>query len=155
MIDLKNKGYRNQAIVVATNKDISLEACKLRADAMNSHGHIVRKVSDSFHEICINTIPDSVNEIYDKGIKENILDKMNIVLRNGDIKWDNNSELLPGDVLTNLYNDKNLIDKNIKEYGDISYKNESIGLNSKLITLEGLKQDLIDYKNVERKVVNL
>ena len=157
MDTLKNKGYSNEAIVVATNKDTSLEACKLRADAMNSHGHIVRRVSDSFHKLCIDTIPSSVNEIYKLGTNSIILDKMNVVLRNGTIKWSSKNSLgLPGDKLNELYEDKSLDDINIKEYGDLSYRNESLGLNKKIIKLEDLKQALLEYKEISKgKVVNL
>ena len=155
MTDLKNKGYYNEAFVMTSNKELSLEACKIRADAMNSHGHIVRRVSEAFHEMCINSIPDSVNKIYEEGKKSKVLDKMRVITRDGTIKWDDTKDMLPGDVIRKIYDEKSIKDINKREYGDISFAKESIGLNSKLIKLMDLKQDLIEYKNNSGKVVNL
>ena len=79
MKELKDKGYNNIVDFVVVYKDISLEACKLRADIMNTGNHIVRRVPSSFHELCVNTLPDSCNAIYKSGkIDNDFIDNLKI-----------------------------------------------------------------------------
>ncbi len=136
---LNKKGYTNEAIVVAVNKDISLDACNLRSNVMNSYGHIVRKVSNDFHKLCLDTIPENVDIIYEEGTTKKILDTMQILLRNGDKVWDNrNKECLPSEILNKYYNEKALTQNftNNKNWAELSYYKESIGLRMREKTID-------------------
>ena len=70
MENLSKKGYINEGLVVSVNKKTSMEACKIREDVMNAYGHVIRRVPDSFHQLCLDTIPSNVDKIYVEGIKK-------------------------------------------------------------------------------------
>ncbi len=135
---LDKKGYINEAMVVAVSKYLSFDACNLRGDIMNSYGHVVRKVSNKFHKLCLDTIPKNVDIIYEEGKTQNILDSMQILLRNGNKVWDSETkECLPSEVLYKYYNEKDLTQSftNDKRWAELSYIKESIGLKSKEKTM--------------------
>ncbi len=50
MKDLKDNGYNNVVLFVAAHKDISYNACEIRADIMKNNKHIIRKVPKNFHD---------------------------------------------------------------------------------------------------------
>lgn len=128
MAKLHNKGYKNEAVVIAVDKTTSFNACKLRADVMNSFGHIARRVPKSFHDLCIDTIPKNVDIINYVGKKTNILDCMKVLSRDGKIKWKDSSDLLPSNVLNEIYYNSTLQSDNSYELAEMSYIKESIGL---------------------------
>ena len=131
MEDLKNKGYINNVIFVCVYKDTSLEACSLRANIMKDSNHIIRKVPPSFHEICIKTLPDSIDKIYEEGFSKNIIDNMSLCLRDGKIIWNNSeSKINPGSIF-NMYLNNYELTKDFKNNNLIAYrstKNEFRGL---------------------------
>ena len=126
--EFKDKDYNINLNVLAVNKNVSLNACHLRSDGMNEYGHIVRRVPDSFHEMCINDLPDSINKIYEECNDK--VDKFYVINRDGSVIWDNKCEDLPGNVLGNILNKdyKFEIIKNDVKWAVISYEKESLGL---------------------------
>lgn len=145
MRKLSKKGYKNNAAAIAISKEISLEACKVRANIMNDNGHIVRRVNEEFHQICIDSIPINVDKIYKIGMEENILNSMNVVLRNGKNVWNHNRQGLPSEVLNEYYNNIDLTSefRNDSRYAEVSYNKESIGLivnQSRLVDSKGFNK---------------
>lgn len=133
MRDLKNKGYRNIVDFIAVHKDISLEACKIRADVMNSNGHIIRRVPNYFHELCIDTLPKSCDEIYRRGyLNEDLIDDFVITTRDGKVVWNGDKKEYPGKVYTEYLNNPELSKEftNHNEIALMAYKNESYGFNN-------------------------
>ena len=94
---LKEKGYFNIVNFIVVDKKSSYEACVLRADVMDGLEHIVRRIPKYFHDLCIKTLPDSCNKIYEDGyINNNFIDQFSLVTRNGIVLWDKNNKLKPG-----------------------------------------------------------
>lgn len=127
MKELKEKNYNNIVFFVSTNKDISYEACNLRYDIMKESNRIIRKVPLDFHELCIKTLPDSIDRIYIEGTKEKLIDYMAIVKRDNKVIWDLNSKEMPGDVFKLGLYDINKGQNNLMVADDINQK-EMIGL---------------------------
>lgn len=131
MIDMKQKGYDISTMFLAVDKETSMEACNIRNEVMNSHDRITRRIPTSFHELCINTLPDAVDYLYENGYKKGIIDKFNIISRNFNKLWDENSRKNPGQVyletLNNQMNDSNNF--NNKFYSEIAYQKEIEGLD--------------------------
>lgn len=109
MEDFKNIGYNNLVLFVSTYKDLSYHACELRADVMKDSLRIIRKVPKSFHDHCVETLPDSVNYIYKVGFEKDIIDYMMLITRDGKMIWDNKSNELPGDIYSNYLNNYNYL----------------------------------------------
>ena len=107
---LKDKGYTNKVRYVCVHKDISLEACSIRASAIDNENHIVRKPPKSFHQYYIDTLPNAANQMYGRGTLLEVLDDMKLVLRDGTVIWDSerDEEKLPGEVYKMYLNDKKL-----------------------------------------------
>ncbi len=126
--EFKNKGYNINLNVLAVNKDISLNACHLRGNGMNEYGHIVRCIPNSFHEMCIRDIPNSINKIYEQ-CKDKV-DKFYIIDRDGSVIWYSKSEGLPGNVLNEIINKEYTLENknNDVKWAVISYERESLGL---------------------------
>ena len=153
MKNLKELGYKNIVNFVVVHKDISLEACKLRADIMNDGNHIIRRVPNSFHELCVNTLPDSCNEIFKCGyLDEHIIDNFVITTRDSNIVWNsNNYKKLPGEVL-NEYLNNYLLSINFTndvELAKKAFSNESVGLkkNDDIERLKLLKEKIAELIN--------
>ena len=109
MQDLKDKGYINSVRYVCVYKETSYEACILRSEVMNDNEHIVRRIPKSFHDLYINTLPDGVNEMYEKGYKTGIINELVLTLRKGEVVWDtSNTTILPGDVYREYLNNPEL-----------------------------------------------
>lgn len=126
--EFKGKEYKINLDVLAVNKKVSLNACHLRSNGMNEYGHIVRRVPDSFHEMCIRDLPDSINKIYEQ-CKDKV-DEFYVIDRNGSVIWNSKCENLPGNVLREIIY-KDYIVENIKNdtrWATISYEKESLGL---------------------------
>ena len=86
--EMHNKGYYCEVIFIAVHKDESLESCNYRD---LSKEELVRRVSKSFHERCIQELPISAKTIYEEGMKRNIIDSFKIVDRNNNVIWNKNS----------------------------------------------------------------
>lgn len=134
MEDLKNKGYTNVVDFILLHKEVSKEACKIRADIMNSFDHIIRRVPDYFHDLCVETLPDSAQKIYEVGYEEkNIIDQFMLSTRNNKIVWDQTDAKIkkPKDVYRDYLDNISLSNSfpNNYEYAVNSYKVEEQGFN--------------------------
>lgn len=134
MEDLKNKGYKNIVNFIAVHKDISLEACKIRADIMNNQKHIVRRVPNSFHELACSTIANSCATIYREGyIKHKTIDDFFLTNRKGQVIWKVGDEK----DLSSIYNEwlnnpEHSIDFiNNPDLAKMAYLNEAYGFSDK------------------------
>lgn len=121
MENLDTIGYDNLVLFVSTHKDISYEACELRYDVMKDSPHIVRKVPKSFHDYCVATLPDSIDKIYSEGYKNETIDYMALITRDGNLVWDDKSNEMPGKVFNDYLNHY----KHIQEKNDptVSFNN--------------------------------
>lgn len=137
MQDLKDNNYKNIVVFVSTNKIISYEACVLRSTIMKNNEHIIRKVPKSFHDYSVETLPDSINNIYINGFEKNIIDYMSIVDRRNNEIWNNNYNELPGTIFKN-----NLEKDNTKSNDEIlsikTNKREMIGLRQQIESLKSI-----------------
>lgn len=157
MKDLKEKGYYNNVTFVCTHKDVSLEACDLRAKVFDSTNHIIRKVPFNFHDLCIKTLPDSVDKIYEDGFNNKVIDKMNLVLRNGKTVWNNNDKTnTPGSIYQKYLNNLELsiVDKNNKYLAHKTTEIEKRGFDVEIKNLETMKKQLIDMSMAEAMLEN-
>lgn len=160
MRELKEIGYNNAVLFVCSNKDLSYEACNLRSDIMKNTSRIIRKVPKNFHDYCVETLPDSVNKIYEEGINNNLIDYMCLVTRDNEIIWDNKMQNKnPGEIYNNYLN-KNTIE-NSKNNLFVAIKtnyNEMTGLRKKINDLEKTKQEIIYFNphmfNMDNQIIN-
>lgn len=129
MKDFNKKGYKIDVVFLGVNKDVSLAACKLRANVMKNGKHIIRKVPNDFHELCIKTLPDSCNIIYTNGyVLDDYISDMKIISRNGNILWSPKNNCLPGIVLSECINNNQYEDVNHENIAYEIYENEASGL---------------------------
>ena len=126
---LKEEGYNNSVIFVTAPKDVSYKACKLRAEVF-SNQHIIRNVPKSFHDYCVETLPDSINAIYTNGYENKIVDYMVLINRGGEILWSDNMKELPGMIFDNYVNvrDNMNLHMNNANFAVQSNFMESVGL---------------------------
>lgn len=141
MADLKKKGYDNIVLFLTTPGHLSYDACKLRADVMKNSKRIIRKVPKSFHDLCISTLPMSVDTIYESGFDMDIIDYMALVSRDGKTLWDNNYGDKPGKIYEEI-----LLGKKNNTYND---ENKAmIGNEKEMIGLEASKEKLNKIKDI-------
>jgi len=134
MKELKEKGYTNKVDFIAVHKNISKEACKIRADSMNNHNHIIRRVPGYFHELCIESLPESCQKIYEKGyIENNYIDEFNISDRSNNIIWNLQSNINPKNIYNDYLNDIKLSNNitNDISLSNYSYNDEIKGIKSR------------------------
>jgi len=136
MKQFKDFGYRNIVDFIAVHKDISYAACKLRADVMNSHNHIVRRVPKSFHDLAVSTLPESSAIIYDEAmVKQHSVDDFLITSRDGRVLWNNQTSKSPYETYKAFLHDPEL-SKDIKNNEDIAkmtYLTEALGFNPETV----------------------
>lgn len=152
MEDLKSKGYYNSVVFVCVNKEISLEACNIRSNIMKDKNHIIRKVPPVFHKLCVDTLPDSINKIFQDGTSKKILDTMSLCLRDGKVIWDKSSKDMPGEIFKKYLNISELTEnyRNSNILASINNNKESNGIYNKIEELKQLKEDVINvYFNEE------
>lgn len=133
MESLKNNGYTVSVEFVCIHKSISMEACIIRASVMDDHEHIIRNVPTSFHELCINALPDSINQIYERGFDSSIIDSMKLCLRDGSIVWDDTDKTrLPGEVFKTYLEDYELTKqfRNSSDLAKITNRREVDGIGA-------------------------
>ncbi len=153
MESLKNSGYRVSVEFVCIHKSISMEACIIRASVMDDHEHIIRNVPTSFHELCINALPDSINQIYERGFESSIIDSMKLCLRDGTIVWDDTDKTrLPGDVFKIYLEDYELTKqfRNSSDIARIANRREVDGI-SVIDELIRLREQVVDLSNENTK----
>ena len=152
MKQLKENGYTNIVLFVSTHKDLSYQACNLRSEVMKNSKHIIRRVPQSFHDLCINTLPESINEIYENGYKKNLINYMALVTRNNKIIWDIKHSKLPGEVYKNVLNNDNYIKNQDNNYF-MALKTSSKEIEKLNIDeLKELKEEyvLIDFRELDQ-----
>ena len=98
MMHLKDNKYKVDILFVATNKNESYSACNKRTDKLESSDHIVRRVPKSFHDKCVQSLPDSIDIIYQLGKSYKCFDSFNIVNRCEKILWEEQDKESPGQV---------------------------------------------------------
>lgn len=131
MKSLKENDYNVSCIFVSANKESSYEACNMRYEILKDSNHIIRKVPKDFHDICIETLPNSINKIYNEGINNKIIDYMAIVKRNNQIIWDLKSKEIPGNVFKLGLYDRNKSNNNVIVADEIN-KKEMEGLRIRI-----------------------
>lgn len=142
--DLKNKGYTNIIDFILVHKDISKEACKIRADVMNNFSHIIRRVPDYFHSLCIETLPSSAKAIYETGYKlDKTIDKIMCTSRENRIIWDQTSSEDIEKIYQEYLNNKELSTGYIKneDLAITSYSKEKGGFTSEIDEMFNTKQN--------------
>ena len=147
MEDLKKNDYNNIVFFVTTHKDRSYEACNLRSDLMKDSSRLIRKVPKDFHDLCVETLPDSINVIFKEGYDKKLIDYMSLVTRDGITLWDDKQSVMPGTIYENyLYNESNY------EY------NENNSLIAQMINIKemiGLKNDLKSIVRVSSQALDM
>ena len=135
---LANNNYFNNVIFVATNKITSMDACNVRANVMKNSNRIIRKVPKSFHDLSINTLPQSLNEIYNVGQAKGIINSFIITNRNGELIWSTNDQRNPMEVYSNYINSPKIFneDYNSENLSKKTTKNELIGIYDQLEKLK-------------------
>ena len=131
---MKEKGYTNSVNFIMVHRDISLKACIMRADIMNSNNHIIRRIPESFHNFACDTLPESCSKIYETGyIKDKTIDFFHLIDRNNQIIWTQNQDTEPGSIFYEWLNDPNhsIEFMNHEEYANRAYENESHGFGAK------------------------
>jgi len=108
MKTLKDEGYKVTVKYVCVHKDISLEACSIRANIILDGNHIIRNIPRSFHEMYVETLHSGIENIYNEGYKNGLIDEMYLVLRNGKIVWDHTKEEDPAEVFDRYLHDPEL-----------------------------------------------
>ena len=106
MKKLKELNYNVIVYFVLVNKELSYKASILRADSMKDMKHIIRKIPKSFHELCIEELPDSCETIFKEGFVNNkYIDNFTLITRDGEILW-NNSNTNPKSIYKEYLNKK-------------------------------------------------
>ena len=136
MKNMKENGYINIVDFILVHKDISREACRIRANVMNDFNHIIRRVPDYFHESCISTLPTSASEIYNVAYLQNKdVDQFMLTDRNNNIVWDQTHKedlkQVFEDYLNNIELSKGL-SLNDSSQAVKSYQEEGFGFNNEL-----------------------
>lgn len=146
MENLKNKGYYNSVVFVCVNKEISLEACNIRSDIMKDKNHIIRKVPPIFHKLCVDTLPDSINKIFQYGTLKKIIDNMCLCLRDGKVIWNTSSKNMPGEIFKKYLNNLELTEdyRNSNILASINNNKESNGIFNKIEELKQLKANVVN-----------
>lgn len=140
MNELKEKGYNNVVLFVCSNKDLSYEACNLRSEIMKNTPHIIRKVPKNFHDYCVETLPESINKIYEDGFNNNLIDYMCFVTRANEVIWDNKDvHKNPGEIYYNYLNKK--VNNNINN-------NFFMALKTNYNEMKGLSKEITDIEKV-------
>lgn len=132
MRKLKEKNYQIMVNYIAVHKDISYEACKIRADIMNQQNHIIRRVPKNFHDLCINTLPEACNELYKKGyLEQKLIDSFIITKRDGKVVWNQLDSERPGDIFKKYLEEPSLSKgyENNAIDAVYTYQNEAQGFN--------------------------
>ena len=145
MKKLKEHNYTNIVNFIAVHKDVSLEACEIRADIMNGQEHIVRRVPDYFHQMCITQLPNSVDTIYKTGYnKERIIDSFNITNRTGKTIWNPESKTMPGELYNTYLNDKTLTRNFINE--------PDLAMKSYIEETQGIEKEKIENEEIKKSI---
>ena len=86
---LHEKGYYVEVVFIAVKKEESLQSCNYRDSQTDSD--IIRRVSKTFHDLCIKELPVSAKTIFNEGTSKGIINSFKLVDRNNNVLWDKNS----------------------------------------------------------------
>ena len=134
MKKLKDMGYKNIVNYIMVHRDVSLSACVLRANIMNSNNHIIRRIPESFHNFACDTLPNACKEIYEKGyVIGHFIDAFHLLDRNNQVIWDHSQGTKPEDVFKEWLNnpEHSMEFINHSEYANTAYENEAHGFGAK------------------------
>ena len=140
---------------VCVHKYISLEACKIRADAINDDNHIIRRPSEDFHNHYIKTLPNAANQMYGRGILLDILDDMKLILRDGTVIWDSErkEDRLPGEVYYDYLNKMSVYEKMNKETRSKNIQNNiDAAKRNNIDELKHLKDELVSFVDTDDRI---
>lgn len=130
MRELKSNNYQNIVDYIVVPKEVSLNACILRADVMNSNNHIVRRIPESFHNYVCSALPKASKEIYDIGVEEeHIIDSFKLTSRDDKTIWEKGMTSNLEEVYYDWLNKPEYSSgyRNHEEFAKIAYENESHG----------------------------
>ena len=101
---LSPQGYAIEAQIMATPKEVSWKGVLDRYNEQLANGELARMVPKEFHDMVVDNIPNSLDEIYRSGKMSNIL----IYNRKRECLYNmqNTPELNPSKMLTDLINGK-------------------------------------------------
>lgn len=101
---LSPQGYTIEAQIMATPKEVSWKGVLDRYNEQLANGELARMVPKEFHDMVVDNIPNSLDEIYRSGKMSNIL----IYNRKRECLYNmqNTPELNPSKMLTDLINGK-------------------------------------------------
>ena len=112
----KRYNYLVDIVVIVTSRYVSFEACRLRYDMMKNIDRLARRVSFSFHNICVDGLISSVPVICKEGLfDKKLINNIVCMLRDGTIIWDGNSNFNVSSILDSHLNSKS------NDINDISY----------------------------------
>lgn len=153
MGDMKSKGYTNIVDFILVHQDISREACKIRANIMNNFNHIIRRVPNYFHDMCISTLPDSAKQIYEIACKQNNnIDQFMLTDRANRIIWDHTHTEDIKQVFEEYLNNPDLSKEFATNHEDLavnSYNEEKKGFSNELE--EMLQKEPIEEQNEHKE----
>ncbi len=129
MKQLKRYNYIIKVMFICVHKSISLEACNLRSDVMKDTGIFIRKIPEDYHNHCADSLPNSVNVLYEEGYKNKLIDYLILSLRDGSIIWQNGDLPDPGSIYYEYLNNLDLT----KKFNN----NETLALINNKIELSG------------------
>lgn len=131
MKKLKELNYFIKVIFICTNKTTSFDACNLRTEILKKYGNIIRKIPEDYHDSVVESLPYSVDILYEIGYKTKLIDDLEISLRNGMKIWHNDNyspKLIYREYLNNieLINDFSNDGKYSKVNNEIELKGKDI-----------------------------
>ena len=107
-IDIMNKlkaaGYSITVIFVIKNKEESFKSCNVRSETFSKVNHIVRKVSKYFHDLCVQSLPESIDKIYITGKELNLFSRFVIINVDKEPLWIEETGNNPGEVIKHILN---------------------------------------------------
>ena len=128
---IASRGYTTDVIFMAVPAEVSRDACVLRADIMNSQGHVFRRIPRDFHDLSVASLPDSADAIYRMGfVSEKIINNFYLLRRDDTVLWSSGYPGTPGPVFRECLESTEDLDDYINhpEEADNSYRHESAGL---------------------------
>ncbi len=131
MRTITERGYTVDVIFMAVPAGVSRRACVLRADIMNSKGHVFRRVPSDFHDLSVSKLPESCDTIYRDGyVRGRFIQNFTLLRRDDSVLWRNGFTGTPGPVYKDCLESTVGIEGYINhpEEAGKSYNHEAAGL---------------------------
>ena len=155
MKDMKSKGYTNIVDFILVHQDISREACRIRANIMNTFNHIIRRVPNYFHDMCISTLPSSAKQIYEIAYKQDHnIDQFMLTDRKNRIIWDHTHTEDIQEVYEEYLNNPELSKEfanNQEKFAITSYNEEQQGFQEELKSMLNDKEEIEELNEYKEK----